>query len=139
MQCYGEWSSQMTKDGRKVGRQQKTTLFQKTTHFEFGSDPPNLQSEMSHSFSDQMTVEGQPSSIGLNKSRSNLFRAEDIVRDNAEERERFVSVQKKDYANTQPAGLSSTTSVGYSHVLPRSVELCSTTAEIRALARTNLN
>ncbi len=75
---------------------------------------------MRHSFSDQKNIESQSSSTGVNKSRSNVFRAEDIVSDSGMEKERFVSVQKKDYTSTLPAaGVSTTTSVGYSHVLPR--------------------
>lgn len=39
IQTYKEWSSRAAQEGRKVGRRQKTTQYQKATHFELGSDP----------------------------------------------------------------------------------------------------
>ena len=38
MQSHAEWTSRMIQEGRKVGRRQKTTQYQKATHFELGSD-----------------------------------------------------------------------------------------------------
>ena len=110
----------MAKEGKKVGRRQKTTLFQKSTHFELGSDPPNLESETITSFSARPPpVTKATPAVTTDKGKSSVFRAEDIVSSNGEERERFLSVQKKDFTTASPAGVSTTTSVGYSHVLPR--------------------
>ena len=38
MQSHAEWTARMVQEGRKVGRRQKTTGYQKATHFELGSD-----------------------------------------------------------------------------------------------------
>ncbi len=97
LQSYGEWSSRLIKDGKKVGRRQKTTLFQKRTHFELGSDPPNLESVTGSSFAAHETL-GKPSSVSVDgNGKSNVFRAEDTVSSREEERDRFVSVQKRDF------------------------------------------
>ena len=38
LQSHAEWIAGMVEEGRKVGRRQKTTGYQKATHFELGSD-----------------------------------------------------------------------------------------------------
>ena len=113
----------MAKEDKKVGRRQKTTLFQKSTHFEFGSDPPNLESETTISFTARPPPVSKGTSpvstLNVDKSKSSVFRAEDIVTTSGEEQERFLSIQRKDFTGIPPAGVSTTTSVGYAHVLPR--------------------
>jgi len=127
---YKEWSSRAAQEGRKVGRRQKTTQYQKATHFELGSDPYNLESETSHCFtarekSSDTSLLPAPSSGpgGLDRSRSNVFRAGDYNTSSSLPRDHFLSVQQQDYnppSRVQAvAGVSTATRKGYSHVFPR--------------------
>lgn len=38
IQSHSEWTARMVREGKKVGRRQRTTGYQKATHFELGSD-----------------------------------------------------------------------------------------------------
>ena len=55
----------------------------------------------------------------VDRSKSSLFKTEDDVEEQGGVNDRFLSVQRKDFTRCPPAGVSTATSVGYSHVLPR--------------------
>ena len=62
------------------------------------------------------------SSVGVDRSKSNVFRAGDYNNSSLTPKDHFVSVQMKDYvagpSSLSPAGVSTTTRKGYSHVIP---------------------
>jgi len=91
---------------------------------------PSLESETSHCFtareksSDTSLLPAPPSGPGgLDRSRSNVFRAGDYNTSSSLPRDHFLSVQQQDYnppSRVQAvAGVSTATRKGYSHVFPR--------------------
>lgn len=71
----------------------------------------------------------------MDRSKSSLFRAEDHVEEElGGVKDRFLSVQRKDFTHCPPAGVSTATSVGYSHVLPRYMYSHSTIVTIHTLS-----
>lgn len=63
------------------------------------------------------------SSNDVDRSKSNVFRAGDYNASSLTPKDHYVSVQKKDYVvdpdSLPPAGVTTATSKGYSHVIPK--------------------
>jgi hypothetical protein len=122
---YGDWSSRAAREGLKAGRRHKTTGYQKSTHFQLGSDPPELVSETSRCFTGKRPEVVPPtSSLGVEASgsASNVFRSGDYNLPSRTTRGHFLTIQKQDYIPKElapPAGVPTTTEKAYSHVLPK--------------------
>ncbi|CAI8041472.1 Putative calmodulin-like protein 2 [Geodia barretti] len=122
---YGDWSSRAAREGLEVGRRHKTTAYQKSTHFQLGSDPPEVVSETSRCFAGKRPEVVPPtSSLGVEASgsASNVFRSGDYNFPSRTTRGHFLTIQKQDYIPKElasPAGVPTTTEKPYSHVLPK--------------------
>lgn len=88
-----------------------------------------MVSETSHCFTARGPHDHQPansqssSNTDMGRSKSNVFRAGDYNASSLTPKDHYVSVQKKDYVvnpdSLPPAGVSTATRKGYSHVIPK--------------------
>ena len=88
----------------------------------------SLVSETSRCFTARGPCGHQPagqssSSIDVDRSKSNVFRAGDYNASSLTPKDHYVSIQKKDFVvnpdSLPPAGISTATGKGYSHVIPK--------------------
>ncbi|KAL5463772.1 hypothetical protein EMCRGX_G032706 [Ephydatia muelleri] len=107
---YREWSQHMANNKMKVGRRQTSTLYQKSTHFQLGSEPPCLTSETSQSFTNQASTLPALASTGStpgSQGDSHVFCRGDYDFPSTTPLDHFLSVKQRDYpavSSLQPTG-----------------------------------
>jgi hypothetical protein len=112
---YREWLDGAKVTGQRVGRRNKTTGYQKSTHFTLGSDSLDMLTETQKNFVDsEGSVElGKPDSQQVHEEKpggdqdlSCVFRKGDYNVTDEKATERFESINRKDFTSKDSASLS---------------------------------